>query len=78
MLDTGGHDAAMQADAAFAVAIDATLRNSADTVQVHGGMGFTWEHRAHRFVERSHVLDEMLGGSRTVLADLIGHDGPEL
>jgi alkylation response protein AidB-like acyl-CoA dehydrogenase len=78
VLDTAGHDAAMQADAAFAVAIDATIRNSADTVQVHGGMGFTWEHGAHRFVGRSHVLDEMLGGSRTVLADLIGRDGPEL
>jgi len=78
VLDTGGHDAAMQADAAFAVAIDAAIRNSADTVQVHGGMGFTWEHGAHRFVTRSHVLDEMLGGSRTVLADLIGREGPEL
>lgn len=78
VLDTDGHDAALQADAAYAVAIDATIRNSADNVQVHGGMGFTWEHGAHRFVGRSHVLDEMLGGSRTVLADLISRDGPEL
>jgi hypothetical protein len=74
--DEGGLDAAMQADAAFAVALDAAHRNAADTVQVHGGMGFTWEHAAHRYVERTHVLDEMMGGSRRVLADLIARDGP--
>jgi alkylation response protein AidB-like acyl-CoA dehydrogenase len=78
VVDGLGADAAMQADAALAVALDAAQRNAADTVQVHGGMGFTWEHAAHRFVERTHVLDEMMGGSRRVLADLISRDGPNL
>ncbi len=31
-------------------------------VQVHGGIGFTWEHDAHLFLKRA-MLDEMLFGS---------------
>jgi alkylation response protein AidB-like acyl-CoA dehydrogenase len=76
VIDENGIDAAMQADAALAMALDAAQRNAADTVQVHGGMGFTWEQPPHRYVERTHVLDEMMGGSRRVLADLISRPGP--
>ena len=73
-----GRDAQLQADAAFVGAYDAATRNAADTVQVHGGIGFTWDHAAHRYVERTHVLVRMLGGVRSVLGDLLAQPGPDL
>jgi alkylation response protein AidB-like acyl-CoA dehydrogenase len=31
-------------------------------IQVHGGIGYTWELEAHLYLKRSLVLDELLGG----------------
>jgi Acyl-CoA dehydrogenase, C-terminal domain len=47
--------------AAKAVAGHAALANGAAGVQAHGGMGFTWEVDAHRYLERAHVLDLSFG-----------------
>jgi alkylation response protein AidB-like acyl-CoA dehydrogenase len=33
-----------------------------DAVQIHGGIGFTWEHDCHLFLKRA-LLNEQLGGS---------------
>ena len=40
-------------------------------VQVHGGIGFTWEHDAHLHLKRAHVLDQILGSRRHHLAALL-------
>jgi alkylation response protein AidB-like acyl-CoA dehydrogenase len=33
-----------------------------EAIQLHGGIGFTWEHRCHRYLKRAR-LNEVLGGS---------------
>jgi len=50
------------------------MRTAHEAVQLHGGIGFTWEHRAHYYVRR--VLgDEGLFGAareqRARIADLV-------
>jgi len=68
----GSADAAFQAASAKVVAIDAALRNARANIQVHGGMGFTWEHDAHLLLKRAHVLNLMFGARESHLAELIG------
>jgi alkylation response protein AidB-like acyl-CoA dehydrogenase len=40
------------------------FRVAADTVQVHGGIGFTWEHDAHLYYRRAKSSQLLLGGAR--------------
>ena len=54
-------DAAFQASVAKVLCADAYIRNAADNVQNHGGMGFTWECDAHLFVKRARSFDQTLG-----------------
>lgn len=70
-LDNDRPDLTFQASAAKVVATDAGLENARTTVQVHGGLGFTWEHDAHLHLKRSHVLDQIIGSRRHHLATLI-------
>jgi alkylation response protein AidB-like acyl-CoA dehydrogenase len=54
---------------------DAYLRAAGDTIQIHGGMGFTWEHDAHLHLRRARSSAELLGdarGERARLAEKIG------
>lgn len=68
----GGHaDAALNASAALVVAADAAQRNAAANLQVHGGMGFTYEHDAHFYVKRAERLRLLLGGRTAQLAALV-------
>jgi alkylation response protein AidB-like acyl-CoA dehydrogenase len=55
-------DVALPAAVAGAVATDAVLRAVHEAVQLHGGIGFTWEHPAHLYVRRA-LGDEGLFGS---------------
>ena len=48
---------------------------AAETIQVHGGIGFTWEHDAHLYFKRAKSDELMLGTPaawRAVLADRLG------
>ena len=49
--------AAMAAQLTFAPAV----HNAQMNIQVHGGIGFTWEHDAHLFLRRALVLNAVLG-----------------
>ncbi len=49
--------AAMAAQLTFAPAV----HNAQMNIQVHGGIGFTWEHDAHLFLRRALVLNALLG-----------------
>jgi alkylation response protein AidB-like acyl-CoA dehydrogenase len=40
---------------------DAAARVTADAIQLHGGIGYTWEHDCHLFLKRAR-LDQALGG----------------
>jgi alkylation response protein AidB-like acyl-CoA dehydrogenase len=67
----GAPDAEFQTAVAKILAADAYLRNSADNVQNHGGMGFTWECDAHLYVKRARAFDATLGSRRTQLDVLV-------
>ena len=43
------------------VAGEAALKNAATCIQIHGGMGFTWEVPAHYFLKRARVLECVFG-----------------
>ncbi|MGO8939110.1 MAG: acyl-CoA dehydrogenase [Mycobacterium sp.] len=47
---------------AAALAFPAYARNAELNVQVHGGIGYTWEHDAHLHVRRAVVTAALLGG----------------
>ncbi|MEV6236177.1 acyl-CoA dehydrogenase family protein [Lentzea sp. NPDC051838] len=52
----------LAAAVAGAVALDAAVRNAKDCIQVLGGIGFTWEHDAHRYLRRALALQQLAGG----------------
>jgi alkylation response protein AidB-like acyl-CoA dehydrogenase len=61
---SGKDDAALQGAAARLVAADAALANAAEAIQVHGGIGFTAECHAQRFLKRAHALAHLGGNTR--------------
>lgn len=50
------------ASAAKAAATETYVRVAGDAIQLHGGIGFTWEHECHLFLKRA-VLSAALFGS---------------
>ncbi len=64
-------DAAFHAHAARVVATNAAIENSQINVQNHGGIGFTYEHTAHRFVTRAQVRSRTVGDLRSHLGGLL-------
>ena len=52
------------------LADDAAITNARTAIQVHGGMGFTWEVPVHLYLKRSRVLASSFG-TRSELADLL-------
>jgi len=54
-------DPARAASVARIQANHASSDNSKDCVQVHGGMGYTWEVDAHLFLKRAWVLSQQFG-----------------
>jgi alkylation response protein AidB-like acyl-CoA dehydrogenase len=70
-------DAELPAAAAVARSYvsDAFLRTAAETIQVHGGMGFTWEHDAHLYFRRARSSASLLGDPRRDRAQLAARLG---
>jgi alkylation response protein AidB-like acyl-CoA dehydrogenase len=69
--EEGRADAEFQSLSARLVAADAAARNGRATIQVLGGMGFTYEHDANLFVKRAKVLEKTFGGRQAQLARLL-------
>ena len=54
---------------------EAYFHAAAENIQIHGGMGFTWEHPAHLYFKRAKSSELFLGDAahhREVLAGLVG------
>jgi alkylation response protein AidB-like acyl-CoA dehydrogenase len=51
---------------AEAVAGAALLHVAAEAIQLHGGIGFTWEHDAHMYLKRAKANELLAGGYRGV------------
>ena len=49
------------ASLAKAAAADAYMRTAANTIQVHGGIGFTWDHDTHLWFKRAKSSEVLLG-----------------
>ncbi|WP_030835427.1 acyl-CoA dehydrogenase family protein [Streptomyces hygroscopicus] len=56
-----GVEAAVAGGLALAQALEAQRTAAAEAVQLHGGIGFTWEHEAHLYFKRA-ASDELLFG----------------
>ncbi len=68
-------DARTAAAVAKAAAADAFRRTAADGIQVHGGIGFTWEHDMHLYFKRAKSSEFTFGDAnfnREIVAQLIG------
>lgn len=76
-LQAGRADARFHALAAKAVASRAAIDSAAATIQVHGGMGYTYEHDAHLYLKRAHVLSHLFGEPTHVLAELLEQGAPQ-
>lgn len=73
-MSEGTDDPALAAGIAAALSSDALQRIAADTIQVLGGIGFTWEHRAHLYFKRAATNAALLGSAeqhRSRVADLV-------
>src|SRR5262249_17557283 len=63
-LDNGDEAAAAAAFSAKAYACDAAVHVARSALQVHGGIGFTWEHDLHLFLKRAESLARAYGDPR--------------
>jgi alkylation response protein AidB-like acyl-CoA dehydrogenase len=59
-----GSESALRITAAIAKVFcsEAYFRVAAESIQVHGGIGFTWEHPAHLYFRRAKSTEFLLGG----------------
>jgi alkylation response protein AidB-like acyl-CoA dehydrogenase len=54
----------LAASMAKAYSADAGWRVTASSLQVHGGIGFTWEHDLHWFLKRARTDGALFGSAR--------------
>ena len=70
-----GDDLPLAASLAKSYTSDAFFKAAADNIQIHGGIGFTWEHAAHLYFKRAKTNQLLLGSSshhRAIVADRVG------
>jgi alkylation response protein AidB-like acyl-CoA dehydrogenase len=60
-VDEGSDEAELAVHAAKCFAADTYFMCAGNMIQLHGGIGFTWEHEAHLFFKRARAIQTMLG-----------------
>jgi len=73
-IDEGGEELAEACAIAAAWASECYLHCSGEAIQLHGGIGFTWEHHAHLYFKRARATSTWLGtveAHREALARII-------
>jgi alkylation response protein AidB-like acyl-CoA dehydrogenase len=50
----------------------AYFQAAADGVQLHGGLGYTWEHQAHLYYKRAKTSELLFGNAQQELARRLG------
>ena len=58
---TGEPDLALRAAAAKAYCSEVLLKTAGEMIQLHGAIGITWEHDAHRYLKRAHGAAQLFG-----------------
>ena len=74
-VDRGTRTCRIVAPLVKAHCVDTYLPGAGENIQIHGGIGFTWEHPAHLYLKRAKSSQVLLGDSdlhRQLLADRIG------
>ncbi len=66
----GDEHAGLACAAAKSQAAEAAVRACETSIQVHGGIGFTWEHVLHRYYKRALYLEGSLGHGRVQRAEI--------
>ncbi|MFZ4584738.1 MAG: acyl-CoA dehydrogenase family protein [Acidimicrobiia bacterium] len=75
MAADGSDELPVVASLAKAYCSDAYFHAAAENIQIHGGIGFTWEHDAHLYFKRAKSSEVLLGDAtyhRELLAQRIG------
>jgi alkylation response protein AidB-like acyl-CoA dehydrogenase len=69
----GGDQLSYTAAIAATLAIPAAVRNAQLNIQVHGGIGFTWEHDAHLYLRRAAAVAAVVDTERAArdITDLV-------
>ena len=62
-IDSGDPDRHRAAHVAKAAAGAAATLAAKEGIQVHGGIGYTWEHDLHLFIRRAYACEHLLGTS---------------
>jgi alkylation response protein AidB-like acyl-CoA dehydrogenase len=60
-LTAGAEDAAMAASVCKSYVSEAARKVCGDAIQVHGGIGFTWEYDLHLYFKRAKALEPLYG-----------------
>ncbi len=63
VLDMGAGDVPAAVSIAKAQCGEACFQVTAESIQIHGGMGFTWEHDAHLYFKRARADDALFGNA---------------
>lgn len=63
-VDEGSDEALLALYSAKAFCADTFHMCAGNMIQLHGGIGFTWEHDAHLFFKRARSISSMLGDSQ--------------
>lgn len=74
-LDAGSDEVPVSAAVAKAVCSEAFMAVTGSMIQLHGGIGYTWEHEAHLYFKRAKASQHLFGDAdahRDRLADLLG------
>jgi alkylation response protein AidB-like acyl-CoA dehydrogenase len=74
-VDEGVDDGRTAASMAKSYCSDVFTHAAAENIQIHGGVGFTWDNDAHLFLRRAKTSEVFLGDAvfhRGILADLLG------
>jgi alkylation response protein AidB-like acyl-CoA dehydrogenase len=73
--DAASPDHPAAARLALATAVETYRRAAEETMQIHGGMGYTWDHDVHLHLKRAKGDEAVFGSgarNRARLADLVG------
>jgi alkylation response protein AidB-like acyl-CoA dehydrogenase len=74
-LDTGDRDAALACATAKAYAGDASRSVCGEAIQMHGGIGFTWELDLHFYFKRAKTLEQFYGSTEIQLEKALAAAG---
>src|SRR5215467_10293790 len=80
LVNASGTETELAVALAKAACSDTALKAAQEMIQLHGGIGFTWEHPAHLFLKRAKADSIALGTAdahRASLEGLANLPGPE-